>query len=217
MNTEDILKIVDHTNLNVGAKWADIKMLCDQALKYKTASVCIAPSYVKQAAEYVEGKMAICTVIGFPNGYNTTACKIMEIKDAVENGASELDIVINNGWMKDEKYDLILNELKEAKKAAGDRILKVIVETCLLTEEEKIEVCQLVTEAGADFIKTSTGFSLHGATLEDAKLLVENTGSGVECKAAGGIKNLEDAKAYIELGVTRLGTSSIVKEVMSRE
>lgn len=217
MKTEEILKIVDHTNLNVGARWADIKELCDQAIKYKTASVCIPPSYVKEAAEYVDGKMPICTVIGFPNGYNTTACKIMEITDAIENGAVEVDIVINNGWMKDGRYDLILNELKEAKKAAGNHILKVIVETCLLTEEEKIKACRLVTEAGADFIKTSTGFSLHGATLEDAELLVKNTGSNVECKAAGGIKSLQDAEAYIKLGVKRLGTSSIVKEVMGME
>lgn len=217
MKTEDILKIVDHTNLNVGARWNDIKELCDQAIKYKTASVCIPPSYVKEAAEYVDGKMPICTVIGFPNGYNTTACKIMEIEDAVQNGAVEVDLVINNGWMKDKRYDLILNELKEAKKAAGNHILKVIVETCLLTEEEKIKACQLVTEAGADFIKTSTGFSLHGATLEDAGLLVKNTGSNVACKAAGGIRNLQDAEAYMKLGVKRLGTSSIVKEVMSME
>lgn len=214
MKTEEILKIVDHTNLRVDARWEDIKELCNQAMEYGTASVCIPPSYVKDAAEYVQGKMTICTVIGFPNGYNTTASKVFEIKDAIANGAEEVDLVINNGWVKDKKYDKILAELKEAKAAAGNHILKVIVETCLLTYEEKVKISQVVTESGADYIKTSTGFSLHGATLEDVKILMDHIGADVKCKAAGGIKNLQDAEKYTELGVSRLGTSSIVKEVM---
>lgn len=217
MKTENILKIVDHTNLKVNAQWKDIKELCDQAMEYGTASVCIPPSYVKDAAQYVQGKMTICTVIGFPNGYNTTASKVFEIKDAIENGAKEVDLVINDGWVKDKKYDQILEELKEAKAAAGDNILKVIVETCLLTDEEKVKISQIVTESGADYIKTSTGFSLHGATLEDVKILMDHIGPGVKCKAAGGIKNLQDAEKYIEAGVSRLGTSSIVKEVMAKK
>lgn len=214
MKTEEILKIVDHTNLKVDAQWEDIKKLCDQAIECGTASVCIPPSYVEDAVKYVQGKMTICTVIGFPNGYNTTASKVFEIKDAIENGAEEVDLVINDGWVKDKKYDKILEELKEAKAAAGDHILKVIVETCLLTYEEKVKISQIVTESGADYIKTSTGFSLHGATLEDVKILMDHIGTDVKCKAAGGIKNLQDAEKYMELGVSRLGTSSIVKEVM---
>lgn len=213
MKAEDILKIVDHTNLKVDARWEDIRKLCDEAIRYHTASVCIPPCYVKMASEYVKGKMKVCTVVGFPNGYNTTACKIMEIRDAIANGAEEVDIVINVGWMKAEKYDLILHELKEAREAAGEHILKVIVETCLLTEEEKIRICQIVTDAKADFIKTSTGFSLYGATLADAKLLIDKTGKNVRCKASGGIKSLEEAEEYIKLGVARLGTSSLIKEV----
>lgn len=217
MNTQTILQAVDHTDLHVDAPWASIKELCDQAIRYQTASVCIPPSYVKEAADYVQGKMKICTVIGFPNGYNTTAAKVFEIQDAIANGADEVDIVINLGWVKDKKYDAILSELTQAKKAAGEHILKVIIETCLLTEEEKIEMSRIVTESGADFIKTSTGFSKYGATPEDVRILLDHIGEGVQCKAAGGIKTLEDAQMYLDMGVTRLGTSSVVKAVMAAE
>ena len=217
MNTQTILQAVDHTDLHVDAPWASIKELCDQAIRYQTASVCIPPSYVKEAADYVQGKMKICTVIGFPNGYNTTAVKVFEIKDAIANGADEVDIVINLGWVKDKKYDAILSELTQAKKAAGEHILKVIIETCLLTEEEKIEMSRIVTESGADFIKTSTGFSKYGATPEDVRILLDHIGEGVQCKAAGGIRTLEDAQMYLDMGVTRLGTSSVVKAVMTAE
>ncbi len=217
MNTQTILQAVDHTDLHVDAPWASIKELCDQAIRYQTASVCIPPSYVKEAADYVQGKMKICTVIGFPNGYNTTAVKVFEIKDAIANGADEVDIVINLGWVKDKKYDAILSELTQAKKAAGEHILKVIIETCLLTDEEKIEMSRIVTESGADFIKTSTGFSKYGATPEDVRILLDHIGEGVQCKAAGGIRTLEDAQMYLDMGVTRLGTSSVVKAVMAAE
>ena len=217
MNTQTILQAVDHTDLHVDAPWASIKELCDQAIRYQTASVCIPPSYVKEAADYVQGKMKICTVIGFPNGYSTTAVKVFEIKDAIANGADEVDIVINLGWVKDKKYDAILSELTQAKKAAGEHILKVIIETCLLTDEEKIEMSRIVTESGADFIKTSTGFSKYGATPEDVRILLDHIGEGVQCKAAGGIKTLEDAQMYLDMGVTRLGTSSVVKAVMAAE
>ena len=182
-------------------------------MEYKTASVCIPPSYVKQAAEYVDGKMAICTVIGFPNGYMTTKAKEFETKDALENGASEIDMVINIGWLKDKKYDLIENEIRTLKAACGDKILKVIIETCFLTEEEKITMCKIVTDSGADYIKTSTGFSKSGATLDDIILFSKNIGKNVKIKAAGGISSLEDAERFIEAGASRLGTSRIVKIV----
>ena len=217
MNIEKILSHCDHTLLAVDAKWEDIKQICDDGMKYKTASVCIPASYVKQAAEYVEGKLAICTVIGFPNGYSTSEAKVFEAKNAVENGADEIDMVINVGWAKDGKFDEILNEIKLVKAACCGKILKVIIETCLLSDEEKIEMCRVVTESGADFIKTSTGFSKGGATREDIVLFAKHIGSGVKMKAAGGIRSFEDAEDYLALGCERLGTSAIVKLVKNQE
>ena len=216
MNIEKILSHCDHTLLAVDAKWDDIKQICDDGMKYKTASVCIPASYVRQAAEYVEGKLAICTVIGFPNGYSTSEAKAFEAKNAVENGADEVDMVINVGWAKDRKFDDILNEIKMVKAACGDKILKVIIETCLLTDEEKIEMCRVVTESGADFIKTSTGFSKGGATREDIALFAKHIGENVSMKAAGGIRSFEDAEDYLNLGCERLGTSAIVKLVKNQ-
>ena len=207
---EEIMSHVDHTLLLQGATWEDIKAICDDAKKYATASVCIPPSYVKQAAEYLEGKLPVCTVIGFPNGYNTTAVKLAETFDALENGADEIDMVINIGDLKAKKYDAILSEIKLLKAACGEKILKVIIETCLLTDEEKIAMCKIVTEAGADYIKTSTGFSTGGATALDIKLFSENVGEGVRIKAAGGIKSFEDADMFLALGADRLGTSRLV-------
>ena len=217
MNIEKILSHCDHTLLAVDAKWADIKQICDDGMKYKTASVCIPASYVKQAAEYVGGKLAICTVIGFPNGYSTSEAKAFEAADAVKNGADEVDMVINVGWAKDGRFDDILNEIKMVKAACGDKILKVIIETCLLTDEEKIEMCRVVTESGADFIKTSTGFSTGGATREDIALFTKHIGENVKMKAAGGIRSFEDAEDYLDLGCERLGTSAIVKLVKNQE
>ena len=211
MDIKEILKHVDHTLLLQGSTWEEIKQICDDAMKYGTASVCIAPSYVKQAAEYMGDKMAVCTVIGFPNGYMTTAAKAFETKDALENGASEIDMVINIGWLKDKKYDLIENEIRSLKEICGDKILKVIIETCFLTEEEKIKMCEIVTKAGADYIKTSTGFGGAGATFEDIKLFSEHIGANVKMKAAGGISSIEDAEKFLELGAERLGTSRIIK------
>ena len=207
---EEIMSHVDHTLLLQGATWEDIKAICDDAKKYATASVCIPPSYVKQAAEYLEGKLPVCTVIGFPNGYNTTAVKLAETFDALENGADEIDMVINIGDLKAKKYDAILSEIKLLKAACGEKILKVIIETCLLTDEEKIAMCKIVTEAGADYIKTSTGFSTGGATAADIKLFSENVGESVRIKAAGGIKSFEDADMFLALGADRLGTSRLV-------
>ena len=217
MDIQKILSHCDHTLLAVDAKWDDIKQICDDGMKYKTASVCIPASFVKQASEYVEGKLAICTVIGFPNGYSTTATKVFEAKNAVENGADEVDMVINVGWAKDGKFDDVLKEIKEIKAACGDKILKVIIETCLLTDEEKIEMCRVVTESGADFIKTSTGFSKGGATREDIALFAKHIGPDVRMKAAGGIRSFEDAEDYLNLGCERLGTSAIVKLVKNQE
>ena len=217
MDIQKILSHCDHTLLAVDAKWDDIKQICDDGMKYKTASVCIPASFVKHASEYVEGKLAICTVIGFPNGYSTTATKVFEAKNAVENGADEVDMVINVGWAKDGKFDDILKEIKEIKAACGDKILKVIIETCLLTDEEKIEMCRVVTESGADFIKTSTGFSKGGATREDIALFAKHIGPNVRMKAAGGIRSFEDAEDYLNLGCERLGTSAIVKLVKNQE
>lgn len=217
MDINNILSHCDHTLLAVDAKWDDIKQICDDGMKYKTASVCIPASYVKQAAEYVKGKLAICTVIGFPAGYSTTAVKAFEAKNAVENGADEIDMVINVGWAKDGRFDEILNEIKEVKAACGDKILKVIIETCLLTDDEKKEMCRVVTESGANFIKTSTGFSKGGATREDIALFSENIGGNVKMKAAGGIRSFEDAEDYLKLGCERLGTSAIVKLVKNQE
>ena len=217
MDIKEILKHVDHTLLLQGSTWEEIKQICDDAMKYGTASVCIAPSYVKQAAEYMGDKMAVCTVIGFPNGYMTTAAKAFETKDALENGASEIDMVINIGWLKDKKYDLIENEIRSLKEICGDKILKVIIETCFLTEEEKIKMCEIVTKAGADYIKTSTGFGGAGATFEDIKLFSEHIGPNVKMKAAGGISSIEDAEKFLELGADRLGTSRIIKIVKNEE
>lgn len=216
MDQQTIKKIIagcDHTLLKVDATWEQIKTICDEGMEYQTASVCIPPSYARQAAEYVAGKLPICVVIGFPNGYSTTASKVFEAKDAIENGASEVDMVINVGWVKDGKYDLVLDEIRKVKEAVGSHILKVIIETCLLTEEEKIRMCEIVTESGADFIKTSTGFSTAGATFEDVRLMKEHVGEGVRVKAAGGISTLEDAEKFLELGASRLGTSRIIRLV----
>ncbi|MCQ2537093.1 MAG: deoxyribose-phosphate aldolase [Lachnospiraceae bacterium] len=217
MEDREILKYVDHTLLTQTSTWEEIKQICDDGMEYGTASVCIPPSYVKQAKEYVGDKLAICTVIGFPNGYNTTAVKEFETKEALKEGASEIDMVINIGWLKDKKYDCILNEIKTLKAACGNNILKVIIETCLLTDEEKVKMCELVTEAGADFIKTSTGFSKAGATFEDIALFAKNVGPDVRMKAAGGISSLDDAKKFLSLGATRLGTSRIVKLIKGQQ
>ena len=217
MELKEILSHVDHTLLAQNATWEQIRQICDDAIYYGTASVCIPASYVKQAKEYVGERMAVCTVVGFPNGYSTTAAKEFETKDALANGADEIDMVNNVGWVKDGKYDLVENEIKTLKNACGDKILKVIIETCLLTDEEKIEMCKAVTSAGADYIKTSTGFSTGGATFEDIKLFSENIGPGVKMKAAGGISSLEDAEKFLELGADRLGTSRIVKLAKAAE
>ena len=217
MDVKEILKHVDHTLLLQGATWEEIKQICDDAMKYETASVCIAPSYVKQAAEYMGDKMAVCTVIGFPNGYMTTKAKEFETKDALENGASEIDMVINIGWLKDKKYDLIENEIRALKAVCKDKILKVIIETCFLTDEEKIKMCEIVTNAGADYIKTSTGFGGAGATFDDIKLFLQHIGPNVKMKAAGGISSLEDAEKFLSLGADRLGTSRIIKIVKNEK
>lgn len=211
MDIKEILSKVDHTLLSQTAQVEDIKRLCDDALKYKVASVCIAPTYVKRAKDYVGDEMRVCTVIGFPNGYNTTESKVFETIDAIKNGADEIDMVINLCWVKDSKFDLVLNEIEKIKAACAKRVLKVIVETCLLTEEEKVKMCELVTQAGADFIKTSTGFAASGATFEDVKLFSEHIGKNVKIKASGGISSLDDAEKFILLGAERLGTSRIVK------
>lgn len=217
MEVKDILKHVDHTLLTQTATWSDMKMILNDAMAYGTASACIPPSYVKEAAEYVEGKLAICTVIGFPNGYMTTAVKEFETKDAIANGADEIDMVINIGWLKDKKYDLLENEIRTLKAACGDKILKVIIETCLLTDEEKVKMCEIVTAAGADYIKTSTGFSTAGATFADIELFAKNIGPDVKMKAAGGISSMDDAEKFIALGAERLGTSRIIKLAKNEE
>lgn len=217
MQSKEILKHVDHTLLTQSATWEEIKQICDDAIQYGTASVCIPPSYVASVKEYVQERMAVCTVIGFPNGYMTTAAKEFETKDALANGADEIDMVINIGWLKDKRYDLLENEIRVLKAACGDKILKVIIETCLLTEEEKVKMCEIVTAAEADYIKTSTGFSKAGATFDDIELFAENVGPGVKIKAAGGISSLDDAEKFLELGADRLGTSRIVKIVKNEE
>lgn len=217
MDVKTILSKCDHTLLAQTATWDDIKAICDDGMKYQTASVCIPPCYVKKAKEYVGDKLAICTVIGFPNGYNTTTVKEFETKDALANGADEIDMVINIGALKAGDDEYVLNEIKTLKKACGNKILKVIIETCLLTDEEKIKMCRIVTKAGADFIKTSTGFSKAGATFADIKLFSKNIGEGVKMKAAGGISSMEDAEEFIRLGAERLGTSRIVKIVKKQE
>lgn len=217
MEKKEIVKHVDHTLLTQTATWEEIKQICDDAITYGTASVCIPPSFVKQAKEYVQDKMAVCTVIGFPNGYTTTAVKEFETKDALANGAKEIDMVINIGWLKEKKYDLIEEEIRILKKACGDNLLKVIIETCLLDEGEKVKMCEIVTAAGADYIKTSTGFSTAGATFKDIELFAAHVGAGVKIKAAGGIASLEDAEKFLELGADRLGTSRIIKLMKNEE
>ncbi|WP_277668948.1 deoxyribose-phosphate aldolase [Caproiciproducens galactitolivorans] len=217
MNQKEILEKVDHTLLTQTATWAEIKQICDDAVHYGTVSVCIPAAYVKRAKEYVGEKMAVCTVIGFPNGYTTTAAKVFEAKDAIQNGADEIDMVINLGYVKDGLYNLQLEEIKQVKAACGNHILKVIIETCLLTEEEKIKMCEVVTASGADYIKTSTGFSTAGATFEDVALFKEHVGPNVKIKAAGGIKTMEDAEKFISLGASRLGTSRIIKLIKNEE
>ena len=217
MEIKEILTHVDHTLLKQEATWEQIKKICDDGIKFNTASICIPPSYVKECADYCQGEISVCTVIGFPNGYNTTACKVFEAADAVENGADEIDMVINIGWLKDKRYDLIENEIREIKKACNGKILKVIIETCLLTDEEKIKMCSIVTDAGADFIKTSTGFSTAGATFDDIKLFSENIGGNVKMKAAGGIASIDDAEKFLSLGAERLGTSRVVSIAKSEQ
>ena len=217
MNNSEILKHVDHTLLLQGATWEEIKQICDDAIKYETASVCIPPSYVRRAADYMQGRVPVCTVIGFPNGYMTTKTKEFETRDAIANGASEIDMVINIGWVKDRRYDLVEEEIRTLKAACGDKILKVIIETCLLTEEEKIKMCDVVTAAGADYIKTSTGFSTAGANFDDVALFAAHVGPDVKIKAAGGISTMDDARRFLELGADRLGTSRMIKLVKNEE
>ncbi|MBO7386483.1 MAG: deoxyribose-phosphate aldolase [Lachnospiraceae bacterium] len=211
MDIKEITSKVDHTLLQQQATWNEIKEICDDAVTYQTASICIPASYVKQAADYLQGKIPVCTVIGFPNGYSTTAVKVFETEDAVKNGASEIDMVINIGWVKDGLYDKVLDEIKQVKKACNGKLLKVIIETCLLTDEEKIKMCEVVTESGAEYIKTSTGFSTAGATFADIELFSKHIGPNVKMKAAGGISSIADAEKFVELGASRLGTSRIVK------
>lgn len=213
MDIKKILGVVDHTLLGQGATWEEIKQILDDGMKYEVASACIPASYVKEAKEYVNGQLPICTVIGFPNGYSTTEVKVFETVDAIKNGADEIDMVINITDVKNGRYEKVLNEIKAIHQACNGKILKVIIETCLLTEEEKIKMCKVVTEAGAEYIKTSTGFSTKGATFEDIQLMKKYVGKDVKIKAAGGISSLEDAEKFMELGADRLGTSRIVKIV----
>ena len=217
MNKQDLLGRADHTLLAQTATWEEMKQILDDAIQYRTASVCIPPSYVARAAKYLKGRVAVCTVIGFPNGYCTTAVKEFETKDAIANGADEIDMVINIGDLKDGNYAAVEQEIRTIKKACGNKILKVIIETCLLTEEEKIQMCGIVTRAGADYIKTSTGFSTAGATFEDVALFAKHIGPDVKIKAAGGISSFEDAERFVELGASRLGTSRLVKIAKSEE
>ena len=213
MDINAILSSCDHTLLLQDATWDEIRVICDDAKTYKTASVCIPPCYVKKAYEYLAGEIPVCTVIGFPNGNSTTETKVFETKDALKNGADEIDMVINIGMLKAGEYDYVLDEIKRIKEACGPHILKVIIETCLLTDEEKIKMCEIVTKSGADFIKTSTGFSTGGATFSDVELFAKHIGENVRIKAAGGISSLEDAKKFLQLGASRLGTSRVVKLV----
>ena len=211
MDLNDILSKCDHTLLSPTATWDDIRALCDDGIRFGTASVCIPASYVRQAKLYVGGKLPICTVIGFPNGYDTTAAKCFMAMDAVSNGADEVDMVVDLGWVKDGRFDELRDQIASVKAACGDKILKVIIETCLLTEEEKIQMCHVVSVSGADYIKTSTGFSTGGATFDDVALMAKYVAPHVKIKAAGGIASLEDAQKFLELGAHRLGTSRIVK------
>jgi deoxyribose-phosphate aldolase len=217
MNVKEILSKVDHTLLSQNATWEEIKAVCDDGIRYETASVCIPASFVKQAKEYVGEGIAICTVIGFPNGYSTTDTKVFETKDSIKNGADEIDMVINIGWLKEKKYNYILNEINEIKNACNGKILKVIIETCLLTDDEKIKMCEIVSNSNADYIKTSTGFSTDGATMHDIELFAEHTTNGKKIKAAGGIASIQDAEDFIKLGASRLGTSRIVKLVKNEQ
>ena len=217
MEIKEILAHCDHTLLKPESTWAQIKEICDDGLKYHCASVCIPAAYVREAAEYVGNQLKICTVIGFPNGYSTTNVKVFETEDAIRNGADEIDMVINIGWVKDQRWDDLLQEMKAIKASCSGRILKVIVEACLLTQEEKIKLCELVTASGAEYIKTSTGFSTGGATREDVALFVQHVGPGVKVKAAGGISSLQDAEDFLALGADRLGTSRIVKLVKGQQ
>jgi len=217
MELKDILSKCDHTLLAQTATWDEIKAICDDGMKYGCASVCIPASYVKQAAEYVAGKLPICTVIGFPNGYDTTAAKCFMATDAVNNGAEEVDMVINLGWVKDRKWEDLLSEIKAIKEACHGKLLKVIIECCFLTDEEKIKMCEIVTASGADYIKTSTGFAGGGATREDVALMAAHMTNGKKIKAAGGIASLQDAEDFLKLGADRLGTSRIVKAVKELE
>ena len=217
MEIKEILSHVDHTLLAQAATLDEIKAIVDDGIKYEVASVCIPPSYVAEAADYAKGKVGICTVIGFPNGYNTTAAKVFETEDAVKNGADEIDMVINIGWVKDERWDEIESEIVALRRACEGKIFKVIIETCMLTDEEKVKLCEIVTKSGADYIKTSTGFGGGGATFEDVQLMVDNVGDGVKVKASGGISGLEDAEKFLEIGADRLGTSRIVKAVKAAE
>ena len=217
MDIKEILAKVDHTLLKQDATWEEIRALCDEGIRYGTASVCIPPSYVRQAKEYVGGRLAICTVVGFPNGYNSTTVKSFEAVDASASGADEIDLVINIGWVKDRRYEDILDEIKAVRMACMGKVLKVIVETCLLTEDEKIDLCKLVSVSGADYIKTSTGFAGGGATFEDVALFAKHASNGLKIKAAGGIASIGDAEKFIELGASRLGTSKIVKLVKEKE
>jgi len=221
MDIKEILKHCDHTLLAQTATWEEIRQICDDGIRYGTASVCIPPSFVKQAAEYIkghpDGKVAVCTVIGFPNGYSTTAVKVFETKEAIREGADEIDMVVNLGWVREGRFDLVEEEIRTLKEACGDHILKVIIETCLLTDEEKAALCGCVTRAGADYIKTSTGFSKAGATFDDIRLFARHIGEGVKMKAAGGISSIEDAEEFLRLGAERLGTSRIVKIVKQQD
>ncbi len=217
MSINDILSKCDHTILSQTATWNDVKAICDDGIKYYTASVCIPPCYVKQAKEYVGDKLKICTVIGFPNGYNATSVKCFETEQAIKDGADEIDMVINIGELRAKNYSFVLEDIKAVKKTCGNTLLKVIIETCLLTDEEKVKMCEIVTESGAEYIKTSTGFSTAGATKQDVELFKNNVGENVKIKAAGGISNISDAEEFINLGASRLGTSRIVKIVKEGE
>ncbi|MCI9569932.1 MAG: deoxyribose-phosphate aldolase [Lachnospiraceae bacterium] len=217
MTERELLQAVDHTLLKQTATWEQIREICEDAMRFQTASVCIPPSFVRQASEYLGGRCAVCTVIGFPNGYCTTAVKVFETEDAVRNGADEIDMVINLGWVKEKEYGRILDEINQVKKACGGRILKVIIETCLLNEEEKIRLCRTVTGSEADFIKTSTGFSEAGATFEDVALMKAYMGNGKKIKAAGGIRDFADGEKFLTLGADRLGTSRLVSEARRKE
>ena len=217
MDVNEILAAVDHTLLRQDARWEEIRQVCDDGIRYRCASVCIPPSYVARARDYAAGRIPICTVIGFPNGYSTTAAKCFEARDAVDSGAGEIDMVINLGWVKDSRWEDLLAEIRAVKDACGGRLLKVIVETCLLTEAEKLRLCDIVSRSGADYIKTSTGFSSGGATREDVALFAAHKAPHLKIKAAGGISGLEDAEEFLRLGASRLGTSRIVKAVKAME